>query len=62
MTGREEALVIVPSADAELDEAELSDEDLEHVVGGLARAWLPPGERSSSQGDGGVAAQLPLKV
>lgn len=35
------------SAGAANHEIELSDEELEHVVGGLARAWLVPGERPS---------------
>ena len=46
-----ETTAMVPSSGAELDEAVLSDEDLEHVVGGLVRAWLVPEERSSSEGD-----------
>lgn len=43
------ALPLVPAIDLELTRAwptdlELSDEDLEQVVGGLERVWLPPSE------------------
>jgi hypothetical protein len=57
-----EATATSPSFGVELDEAELSDDDLEHVVGGLARAWPLPGEQASSEGDGGTGAHLGLNV
>ena len=47
-----ETTAIASSSGAELDEAELSDEELVHVVGGLARAWLVPEERPSNEGSG----------
>lgn len=42
-------------ADTELDGSELSDDDLEHVVGGLERAWQAPVERLPSEIDGADA-------
>ena len=45
-----ETTAMGPSSGAELDGAELSDAELEHVIGGLARAWLVPEERPSNEG------------
>jgi bacteriocin-like protein len=58
-----ETTAMAPSSGAETDGAELSDEELEHVVGGLARTWLVPEERpSNNEGSGVAGAHVVLSV
>lgn len=51
-----EATIVTRPVGAEPDDTELSDADLEHVVGGLARAWLVSDEQWLGGGGGGDGA------
>jgi hypothetical protein len=54
MTDPAEKVVGARATGIEVDGDELSDDDLEHVVGGLARAWPVRDEPRSSDGAPGA--------